>query len=91
MRHYNKFTRTETVIHKELIRVTCDRCNSKISDEEPYDTREFDLSFAKGSSYPDGGNKEGWEIEDLCDSCVGWLRELLTENDVRVTKIDVWW
>jgi len=35
--------------------------------------------------------KEGWEVEDLCNSCIRWLNELLIENGVKITKIDIDW
>ncbi len=91
MEHYNKITKTKIITHRELIKVTCDRCDAKIPPEDPYDLRELDLSFAEGSSYPDSGSKEGWKVEDLCNSCIGWLKELLIENNVKITKIDVDW
>jgi len=91
MHHYEKYTETKAVTRRRLIRVTCDKCNNEIPWEETYDLREFDLSFAEGSSYPDGGSKEGWEVEDLCNSCISWLKELLIENGVKITKTDVDW
>ncbi len=91
MHHYNKITETKTVTRRELVKVTCDKCNTEIPDEGSYDLREFDLSFAEGSSYPDGGKKEGWEVEDLCNPCIEWLKNLLIENNVKITKVDVNW
>ncbi len=93
MHHYNKITETKIVTRRELAKITCDKCALEIPDTYwgSYDIREFDLSFAEGSSYPDGGNKEGWEVEDLCNECIKWLYKLLTENGVKITKVDVYW
>lgn len=91
MDHYEKYTETETVTRRRLIKTTCDRCNAEIPGESLYGLREFDLSFSKGSSYPSGGRKQGWEVEDLCDECIKWLHELLIENGVKITKTDVDW
>ena len=93
MDHYEKYTETKTVTRRKLIKTTCDRCNDEIPHSYwgSYNVREFGLSFAEGSSYPDGGSKEGWEVEDLCNSCISWLHELLIENSVKITKTDLDW
>lgn len=92
MDHYEKYTEAKTVIRHRLIKTTCDRCNNEIPSESSYDFREFDLSFAEGTSYPEGsGDKKGWEVEDLCNLCIDFLHGLLIESGFKVTEIEMDW
>ena len=86
-----KYTRyTEKVERKRIISVICDRCGATIPGPGIYEVREFRLEFSIGYSYPDSGNREGWEVEDLCDACVEWLHLLLRE-EVIISKLEVDW
>lgn len=92
MDHYEKYTETKTVTRRKWIKTTCDKCNAEINSEVMYETRDFELSFTNGTSWPDGsGDKKGWQVEDLCDVCVEWLRNLLIESNVMTIEIDKNW
>jgi hypothetical protein len=93
MHHYKEFTRTITD-HK-LIKVTCDRCGVEIPESEMFDTRHVQIKFTKkmvvsfttGTSYPGSGYDEGWEVEDLCDECVEWLKGVLVNDGVNLGEV----
>jgi len=89
MKYYKKYK--IEVTEQELVKTICDRCGSAIPELRTYDLREFSLSFAVGDTFPDNGEKDGWEVEDLCDVCIGWLKNLLEENAVRITKVHASW
>ena len=89
MEHYEQYEKTVTC--QKLVRVTCDWCGNEIPQPRDYEVREFTLEFAKGSSYPDCGWKEGWQIEDLCDDCVEKLRGLLEEAKITIAGLEVDW
>ena len=81
----------KTVKRQKLIRCTCDWCHDDISEVGGIGVREFSLEFSTGSSYPDGGYQEGWQVEDLCDDCVVKLRAALEGLGVSVTKLEIDW
>ncbi len=90
--HYEKYTETKTVTRRKFVKTTCDKCNAEILSEGSYDTRDFDLSFTKGTSWPDSsGDAKGWQVADLCDPCIEWLRNLLIESNVMIAEIDRYW
>lgn len=89
MRHYEEYKVTET--RRKLVRVTCDRCDEEIPKLQLYRDREFTLEFKSGNSYPSGGHMTGWEVSDLCDDCVIWLKGLLESNGVNLCPVDVDW
>lgn len=89
MKHY--ITKVERVKKQYLDRVTCDRCGSVVPEEETGDRREFNLRFAKGYGYPDGGSLEGWQVSDLCDDCVAILKDLLNQNGFTVSNYEIDW
>ena len=94
MRDYEKYTETKTVTYnrRDLISITCDKCNGNIPENQDYESRESELIFANGTVWPDGsGNKNGWEVQDLCDPCIEWVKALLIENGVKVSDIDMAW
>ena len=86
--------KTETVTYTKVVqeKVMCDRCQAEF-DPDPccYSTREFELEFTEGTSYPDSGDKTGWEVEDLCDDYVKFLKELLIDNGFTITPIERSW
>lgn len=88
-KHYEKYQ--EEVTREKLVKIACDRCGAEIPQESMYRIREFELHFLTGDSYPDNGYKEGWEVPDLCDSCVEWLKSILTENGVKLSKVEIDW
>lgn len=74
------------------VRTLCDRCGQEIRAlASSYDTREFELEFTAGRSYPDGGQKSGWRVPDLCDACVAMPQQLLRENGFKITPVEVDW
>ena len=81
----------KTVTGQKLISCTCDWCHDDMSEDDmgAYDIREFSLEFSSGYSYPEGGFREGWQVEDLCDNCVVKLRAMLEGAGVSVTKLEV--
>lgn len=92
MKHYRQWEETQTVQRRELEKVTCDWCQAPVEVERGYDTRDFEISFSIGSSYGnDGGHKEGWEVEDLCNTCVKKLRALLEKQGIRITPVKMDW
>ncbi len=92
MDHYEEHTETRIVTYRKFIKATCDKCNAEIPSEDEYDTRNFELGFTVGTSYPESsGNEKGWKVENLCDSCVSWLKRLLIENNVVTMEINLDW
>lgn len=92
MKIYQRWEETQVVERTKIERVSCDWCGVDVEIERGYDTREFCLEFTKGSSYGnDGGQKTGWEVEDLCNSCVVKLRKLLEESGVHTNQISLDW
>jgi hypothetical protein len=87
--HYE--THEKTVQSYKLVKTTCDKCGEEIEDCLGYDVRDFELSFSEGEAYPDGGHRVGWEVNDLCNNCVEWLKKLLVTNGVKVNEIDFGW
>ena len=88
---YKETEETRTYTSRELIRTECDRCGAVIPPDEPYEDRELDLRFTIGSSYPEGGNKDGWQVEDLCDECVTGLHKLLQEWGCTISDYQIDW
>ena len=82
---------TRTVEDSRIIKVLCDRCGSELPKPRHHCTRELQITFATGFSYPDSISKQGWQVEDLCDDCVSWLRSLLEANGVKVVPYAVDW
>ena len=91
MREYH--TEMETYEKKVLDRVICDWCGEEFKNRRgAYSTRDFDFSFTEGHNYGnDGGNEEGWAVEDMCDDCVEKLCELLIDNGINVSNVDIGW
>jgi hypothetical protein len=69
---------------------SCDKCAADIPGQETsYDVRGFDLKFYKGRDFGiDGRDVEEWRVEDLCDSCVSDLKQLLAATGFRITETD---
>lgn len=88
-----KIAETEIVTYKrkKVIAVKCDKCGDDIPKESRYSTRDFEIEFTRGSAYPDGGHKIGWQVEDLCDNCVDYLKTVLEENGFPTSKVDIDW
>jgi len=82
---------TITRVVEKLVSITCDWCGVSMESPRGYNERNFRLEFTTGSSYPDGGNKTGWGVSDLCDKCVVRLRALLKEQDVTTSVVDITW
>ena len=92
MDHYEKYTETKTVTRRKFIKTTCDKCNAEIPSGDSYDTRDFELSFTVGTCYPENsGDQKGWKVEDLCNSCLEWLKNVLIGNNVKLKEIDRDW
>ena len=69
-----------TTTHDVFVSCTCDKCGKALPVDygnQSYNYREFTLEFETGEHYPDGGNTIGWRINDLCDTCVAQLKEML--------------
>lgn len=80
--------------HKKVVReydeydeFFCDWCNANIPEPVGYETRDFELEFSKGESYPEDSYREGWKVEDLCDKCIDKLREVIEELGITVREI----
>lgn len=67
----------------------CDRCGKDVPKDRNYHRRDFELKFAEGDSYPEGTDLSGWQVPDLCDECVGFLKKLLEENGFKVQPYEV--
>jgi hypothetical protein len=57
----------------------------------PYGTREFTLEFTTGCAFPEGGDKHGWCVPDLCDECVPKLLTLLEAEGIVIAEIEEYW
>lgn len=71
--------------------IFCDWCGTRIGGLDRFETRDFTLQFTEGNSYPDGGSKDGWEVEDLCNKCVAKLRTLLVANGISISGVEIDW
>lgn len=89
MKHYEEYEVTET--REKLVKVTCDKCGEEIPKIGIYRSREFTLEFKAGNSYPSGGYMTGWEVADLCDDCVPWLKDVLESNGVTLSPVEIDW
>ena len=89
MEHYEQYE--VTVTRQKLVKVTCDWCGNEISRSCDFEARNFTLEFAIGRCYQDGGWKEGWQVEDLCNGCVEKLRGLLEEMGITIAKLESDW
>ena len=81
-------TRQEVVERQYIVAEFCDWCGRQIPPQSSYDVRDFELSFASGVVYPEGGSKSGWKVEDMCDECVIKLRTMLESAGIRVTPTE---
>ena len=84
-------TELVTVQREKLVSAACDWCGGTVEDARGYDTRGFTLEFTKGEEYPEGGDKHGWQVEDLCDGCVDQLHSLLLDNGINISTVDRSW
>lgn len=89
MKTYTDEQVTKTVRH--VTGTFCDWCGASIPGERTYDVREFTLSFESGYAYPEGGEKKGWRVEDLCDNCVAKLRTLIEKAGIKTVDTEVDW
>lgn len=82
----------EITIKKErILERICDKCNKPIPELTQFEVRDIEIEYTTGYAYPDNGAYDGWRVEDLCDECVVWLRNLLESNGVRITKVETDW
>lgn len=82
----------ELTIKKErILERICDKCNKPLPELTQFEERYVEIECTKGYSYPDNGASGGWCVEDLCDDCVEWLRNLLESNGVRITNVEADW
>lgn len=84
-------TRTETVQREYVIAEFCDWCGVRIPLPKGIDVRELEISFSAGYSTRDGGMRQGWQVEDLCDDCVAKLRTMLENAGINVKPTEVDW
>ena len=92
MKTYEKKKVTET--REVLVATTCDWCSKDVppeTKENCFGRVDFECHYATGSSYPDGGWLEGWQVEDLCEECAVKLATLLRTNGIRVSEMKVNW
>lgn len=78
-------------IQRTIKDILCDKCGKPVERIGIYDHRELHVCFRTGSSYPEGGSGTQWEVEDLCDKCVGDLRQLLEANGFKVADSEWDW
>ena len=88
---YEETEETRTYTKRTLIRTECDRCGAEIPEEDTWDTRELDLRFTTGTSYPEGGHKLGWQVEDLCDDCLSELKTWLKDWGAKIIPYEIDW
>lgn len=84
-------TYEETVTRPYVVKTVCDKCGCEVDDGKSHDTRDFELEFTTGKNYPDCGYQEGWQVPDLCNDCVGWLKTVLQDNGVTIKEIERDW
>jgi hypothetical protein len=100
MHHYEEFTKT--IADHKLIKVTCDRCGVEMPEpSDTYKTRHFrikaikktivEFEYTTGTLYPGSGHDEGWAVEDLCDECVEWLKQVLIDGGVKLGEVNRSW
>lgn len=80
-----------TAKRKIEVRTYCDRCGKDVIEKRHCNTREFALYFAEGNEY--GGeypsrDVEGFQVKDLCDDCITFLRQVLIGNGFNLSKPD---
>ena len=89
-RTYKEVEYTTTKLVQDSL--TCDWCGKEFLDDVGYyNTRDFTLEFTFGSQFPESGDAEGWQVEDLCDECVESLRESLIDLGLKVTEVKRSW
>ena len=86
-----KRTKTHTYEYNHVLKTICDWCEKEVLEPGGHDTREFELEFSEGTSYPEGGSRSGWQVEDLCDNCIYKLRVLLEKKGVTTSALEVDW
>ncbi len=70
----------------------CDRCGVDVPSPKGHRRRDFTLEFLEGSTYPSGDTDlEGWELEDCCDDCAAFLKELLVTNGFKLKNVQRNW
>jgi len=66
----------------------CDKCGCLIEYDKP-SNRSFILQFtAEGSTdgFIGSPSPMGWKVEDLCDDCAFFVRDLLKDNGIKVVE-----
>lgn len=92
-KHIRKEVKTKEIEVSIMTGITCDWCGKDAwAIVGRYDVREFEFYFKEGSNYgSNGGNVQGWQIDDLCNECVEKLQALLIDNGLHLTKIEEGW
>lgn len=80
------------VEQKKITCITCDWCHAEIpvNDSLRYGEKviETTISCSVGRAWPNDSYGEGWRVEDLCESCMLRLNNLLKDNGINVHEYD---
>ena len=85
---YEEIKEVKEVVTRKLVKTVCDRCGAEIPEVTSHVVRELTLEFKVGYSYPDDWGGKVWEVEDLCDDCIGFLKNLLLQNGFKLNEYD---
>ncbi len=81
----------EFITKHKFIKKICDWCGEEIPEPDMWNTREFELIFTEGSSYPEGGSANGWQVNDLCNICIDKLKAFFEANNVHIDDVNINW
>lgn len=66
---------------------TCDWCGKDVDlDDSIANDEQFELSFQTLSGTGIYLASSGWQVEDLCKSCIERLRKLLEKEGVKISE-----
>jgi hypothetical protein len=84
----------QIVLRDVFVSCTCDWCKKDLPYDygnESYSTYDVEIEVSSGESYPDGGSKEGWRVNDLCKECAAKLRTTLEDLGITVEPFETDW
>tara|TARA_R110000782_G_scaffold8498_4_gene27730 strand:+ start:843 stop:1109 length:267 start_codon:yes stop_codon:yes gene_type:complete len=68
--------------HEVVDEVICDKCYTPF-ESVSWGVHEFEFKYRNGTSYPEGGSGEEYNI-DICHKCIDGLLTVLVDNGYMV-------